>query len=80
MTFFGTIASLEKWQDIIAAELGKVCTATAVVEGRAQFTVDLTSEDRDYLQDKVWYRAEPDAPLDALGRPMPWNWRVAFSE
>ena len=80
MTFFGTMTSLEKWQDIIAAELGKVCTAILVVDDRAQFSVDLTTSDRDYLQDNVWYRAEDDAPLDALDRPMPWNMRVSFRE
>ena len=80
MTFFGTMTSLEKWQDIIAAELGKVCSAILVVEGRAQFSVDLTTDDRNYLQDNVWYRKDPDAPKDNQGKPMPWNWRISFRE
>ena len=80
MTFFGTMTSLEKWQDIIAVELGKVCTAILIVNNHAQFSVDLTTDDRQYLQDNVWYRAENDAPHDSLKRTMPWNMRVSFRE
>jgi len=80
MTFFGTITSLEKWREIIATDLRKIPTAIQIVKGRAQFSVDLTTSDRDYLQTNVWYRKDHDAPQDHQGKPMPWNWRISFRE
>ncbi len=79
MTFYGTGESLLKWQKLLMLELDVPCSDLVVVNGRHSFDVDLNSFQRAFLQEKFWYKAEDDAPLDALDRPMPWNWRVSFS-
>lgn len=76
MIFFGTDKSLREFRQIIIDEFDVRCTEVT----RGCFGVRLTKEQRMWLQENVWNRAEPDAPTDALDRPMRWSWRIAFSE
>lgn len=81
MIFYGTKSSLEEWKQLLKTRLS--LTGSTIVmcdDNRWCFSIILTKEERDIIQDELWYRAEETAPRDALGRPMMWNCRVAFSE
>lgn len=80
MVFYGTPDSIEQWRQVLNQELGLSLSSHLIVRGRATLTVALTAEQRQQLQKNVWHRVEANAPRDALGRGMPWNWRIGFSE
>ena len=72
ITFYGTEESLRGWIDIIEQDLDKVCGSIEDEDGRLKFDVELTDEDRDYLQENYWNMTQD-------GSDMPWNWRIAYS-
>ena len=81
MKFYGTDKSVREFRQIIIDELNVPCDEVkreSVVS--ESFTVDLTREQKLWLQENVWHRKEDDAPLDANDRPMPWNWRISWSD
>jgi len=81
MVFYGTPNSIEGWRKVLNKELGLQLSSYLIQQGdRATLAVDLSDEQRQQLQENVWYRAEPDAPRDAQGRPFPWNCRISFKE
>jgi hypothetical protein len=81
MVFYGTKQSIEQWRELVRQRLSKQ-GSTIVQSGDVSFcfSVELTAEERDILQEEFWYKTEDDAPLDALGRHMKWNDRVAFAD
>ena len=78
MKFYGTDKSIREFRQIIIDELNVPCEEVSRISDVSEsFTVDLTREQKLWLQENVWHRKEDDAPLDANDRPMPWNWRIS---
>ncbi len=77
MKFLGLRESIIGWKAIIETELGIPCSEIIDEQDRAvesvSFTVELSTTDRDRLQNEFWYAVED-------GQTSPWNWRIAFDE
>ena len=73
MVFFGTNDSLNEWRTLLATELGKLGSEIITIDNRDQFSIKLTKEERNILQENFWYVNSPTTNS-------PWNWRIAFSE
>jgi len=71
MVFFGTNESLNEWRTLIATELGKTGSVITTVDARDQFSIELTKEERNILQENFWYVKSPNAYFS-------WNCRIAF--
>ena len=75
MKFYGTEDSIRSWKEIVENCTGRECSAVTEVEeveGRFQFSADLTEDDRNVLHDEYWYEV-------AEGHDLPWNYRITFS-
>ena len=77
MKFLGLRKCIIGWKAIIETELGIPCSEIIDEPDRtsnsASFTTELSTTDRDFLQDNYWYAVED-------GQTSPWNWRIAFDE
>lgn len=74
MTFYGTQESLTKWRALLAKELSKIGSKLEPFSSISYtFTIDLTTEERQYIQDHLWYETDNDHDLQ-------WNHRIAFEE
>ena len=85
MKFYGTESCIKSWKKIVETDLKKECSETTLEPihidhndtkksiYRAWFNVDMTKEDRDYLQENYWYVKEE-------GNNMNWNMRVGFTD
>ena len=71
MVFFGTHSCLVGWKKVISDEFDKEGSKIITVDDRKQFSVVLTAEEREVLQEKYWYKKEP-------GEEFAWNMRIAF--
>lgn len=78
--FYGLEADLQKWRAIVAGATGKECTPVTLHNEnlhRYTFEVDLTTDERQVLQDEHWY-AESGTGEDRQRRPYRWNDCVTY--
>lgn len=75
MEFYGLRDAAISWKAIIEDELGIACSElkpeTDRTPSSVSFTAELSTADRDYLQNNHWYEIEG-------GQTSPWNWRIGF--
>lgn len=72
MKFYGTHESLVEWKELITKEFDVDASDVVTVNRREQFSVELTDEQREVIQNKFWYENN-----HTLG--LKWNDRIAFS-
>ena len=71
LRFYGTKDSIQEYRELVVLYTGKTASGIELYDDRHTFTVDLTAEDREILQERTWYQKSPRSDS-------PWNHRVGY--